>query len=508
MLLLVWLTIAFLSAVAQEPIEQCAAAQEKAAAPHILFINLDRSPERRLHTEAWLAADAYITNSTRISAIDASQFSRRDVEEELSTYATLHTGSNSSTQATMQARIWRFGLAGRRSTLGCGLSHAKAIAVAYAMGLEQVLIIEDDVEMIQLSTDAETNSAMIWHYLRSLTQSLPTDWSVLQVFTTIFDDEKLKHVQQNIRDHVLWSQRKHCDGNDYMLWGTGAYVINRKGMRQFLSRHFPDMLDVTVTEAHAFHGHFDLRDSTITAVADTWLYATSGVYTSYMPLFVPAASVANISTITEQSLESVMTRDQATAVNNMMTTLLSDNVLDNNTILQEALQHTGQVHSAHLINEGLKRSSLTLARYAVLLELGLHGVDAETQGTDTGVQLYDVTTAAQRLQLRLHLEASNPYKAKFWSRFINSYFQQCTYGNGLSCTAQHTRTSSNTASKQLYVLVPMFHLLRSIPLFIDADTQQIQQAADTFCSFFKGSEFTLCTSALQQRLLLAVRMYQ
>jgi GR25 family glycosyltransferase involved in LPS biosynthesis len=343
--------IAILIAAAQDPREQCAAAQEKAAAPHILFINLDRSPERRLHTEAWLAADPYITSSTRISAIDASQFSRTDVEEELWTYATLHTDSNSSTLATMQARIWRFGLAGRMSTLGCGLSHAKAIAVAFALGLEEALIIEDDVEMVQLSTDANRNSAMIWHYLRRLIESLPTDWSILQISTLIFHDEKLKHAQQSITDHVLWSQRKHCSGNDYMLWGAGAYVINRKGMRQFLSQHLPDVLDITPNEAHAFHGHFDLRDSTITAVADIWLYATSGVYTSYMPLFMPAACVAKISTITEHSLESVMTREQATAVNNMMTTLVSDTVFSNDTILQTALQHTRQVHSLQVIDK-------------------------------------------------------------------------------------------------------------------------------------------------------------
>jgi GR25 family glycosyltransferase involved in LPS biosynthesis len=148
MLLLLWLAITFLSAAAQDARELCAAAHEKAAAPHILFINLDRSPERRLHTEAWLAADPDVTSSTRISAIDASLFSRTDVEEEVSTYATLHTDNNSSKQATMQARIWRFGLAGRMSTLGCGLSHDKAIAVAYALGLQEVLIIEVDVEMV------------------------------------------------------------------------------------------------------------------------------------------------------------------------------------------------------------------------------------------------------------------------------------------------------------------------------------------------------------------------
>jgi hypothetical protein len=137
-----------------------------------------------------------------------------------------------------------------------------------------------------------------------------------------------------------------------------------------------------------------------------------------------------------------------------------------------------------------------------------YGVDAETQGTDTDVQLYDVTTAAQRLQLRLHLEQSNPYKAKFWSRSIDSYFLQCTNVDGLSCTAQHIITSSNAANKQFYILMPMLYQLRAIPLSIDADVQQIQQAAATFCGFFQGDNFVMCSSAVQHRLQLAVKMYK
>jgi hypothetical protein len=59
------------------------------------------------------------------------------------------------------------------------------------------------------------------------------------------------------------------------------------------------------------------------------------------------------------------------------------------------LQHTKHIHSAQVSVVRQKSSSLKTARYAVLSELGLHGVYAETQGTDTDVQLYDVTTAAQ-----------------------------------------------------------------------------------------------------------------
>jgi hypothetical protein len=59
-------------------------------APHILYINLNRSSERRLHTEALFDSGPIANNITRISAIDAREFKRRDVAEELSTYATLY----------------------------------------------------------------------------------------------------------------------------------------------------------------------------------------------------------------------------------------------------------------------------------------------------------------------------------------------------------------------------------------------------------------------------------
>jgi alpha-D-ribose 1-methylphosphonate 5-triphosphate synthase subunit PhnG len=147
-------------------------------------------------------------------------------------------------------------------------------------------------------------------------------------------------------------------------------------------------------------------------------------------------------------------------------------------------QLTKHEYNAQVSLERPSTNSVTTARLAVLLELGLHRVDAKVQGTDAGIQLYDITmvTAAQRLQLRLHLQASNKNIAKFWSQFIDSYFQQCKDVNSLSHAAQHTTANSDTENRQLYVLVPMFHLLRANPLSMDASLQQIQQAADNFCS--------------------------
>jgi GR25 family glycosyltransferase involved in LPS biosynthesis len=296
LLLLIWLTITLLVTAAEVAREQCTAAQEKAAAPHILFINLDRSPERRMHTEAWLAADPYITNSTIIIAIDASLFSRTDVEEELSTYATLHTSNNSSTKATMQARIWSFDFGGRMPALGCGLSHAKAILVAYATGLEEVLIVEDDVEAIKL-VDSSDNSSKVWNYLRQLLDSLPSDWDILQLSKVIYVPYKVIEMHDLLMHQVLWSRRNECSGDSFLLLGTGAYIISRKGMHAFLSKHLPQFLTATLQEAVAFNGLIDLRSSVLAIISDLWIYDLDNVFVSHLPLFIPADYVASETTV-------------------------------------------------------------------------------------------------------------------------------------------------------------------------------------------------------------------
>ena len=114
--------------------------------PHILYINLNRSAARREHTEQWLQREAHYTELswTRVQGIDGRQLVLDSIDEE---HTTLARHYDETGLTSLSVRTWTVGLDGRAANLACGLSHAKAIAVAYAMGLEQSLIVEDDVQL-------------------------------------------------------------------------------------------------------------------------------------------------------------------------------------------------------------------------------------------------------------------------------------------------------------------------------------------------------------------------
>lgn len=160
--------------------------------------------------EAWLS-DKHLVPGTfsRVDAIDAATFtflevgdggmSLRVVGPPFHSKATSSNSSSSGSddempqpQPCIDVLIWAFDSRQRLTTVGCGLSHLKAIAMAYAAGLQEVLIMEDDVAPIDLLGDSgngnggegwrgEANAAMVWTYLRAMIDSLPADWTLLQV---------------------------------------------------------------------------------------------------------------------------------------------------------------------------------------------------------------------------------------------------------------------------------------------------------------------------------------
>ena len=94
----------------------------------------------------------------------------------------------------------------------CLLSHLKAIHTAYRNNDEYALILEDDAIIHRLIN------------FKNLFKTAPYDWEVLQLHVLnykIYDTNK-----------ALWIP--HTDEN----WSCTAYVINRKGMKNVLSRVF------------------------------------------------------------------------------------------------------------------------------------------------------------------------------------------------------------------------------------------------------------------------------
>jgi GR25 family glycosyltransferase involved in LPS biosynthesis len=397
--------------------EQCQEAKLTSYAPHVLYLNMERSSDRRLHTEAWLGSDPHVHNNnvTRINAIDASDFQSSDNHGELSIYATVYgTSSTNEAQPVMQVRTWRFGIWSNISTLGCGLSHAKAIAVAYAMGLQEVLIIEDDVQMVNM-TDTADNSELVWHYLNRLKQSLPANWQVLQLFSTIYSPAKAAQVHNELMHTVLWHRKNGCAGDDYLVLGAGAYLMSRSGMQAYLQKHLPEFLSATIEEARSFHGLIDFRKTAISLIADITVYDLDHVYTSNLPVFVPASTVAQHSTIQGSDEGSTMPYSQHELLQISVPALIDAGMFaigSSNEVLSTALQRTQSVHASKQLQSAQCTHNNT-TRYVLVCELGLHGREAYVNGTGMNPLIYDVSTAEQRLHMYTVAESQNPWKAEF-----------------------------------------------------------------------------------------------
>ena len=104
------------------------------------------------------------------------------------------------------------------SELGCSLSHVKAIKTAYEAGLQEVFILEDDI----LNTYRNK-----WRYLlREILNHKPRNAECI-----IFFCMKWPMTRNLIRSRSLF--------RPYMISGvsTGAYYINRAGMKKICSRY-------------------------------------------------------------------------------------------------------------------------------------------------------------------------------------------------------------------------------------------------------------------------------
>jgi GR25 family glycosyltransferase involved in LPS biosynthesis len=462
---------------------------------------MDRSSERRRHTEAWLGSDPHVYDVTRISAIDAREFERKDVLEELSTYANLYQKREFSHEAhaVTQVRTWRFGMWSNISTLGCGLSHAKAIAVAYAMGLQEVLIIEDDVQMINV-TDTADNSELIWHYLRRLKESLPANWQLLQLFSTIYSPAKAAEIHNELMQRVIWHRKNGCAGDSYLILGAGAYMMSRSGMQSYLQKHLPESLSATIEEANSFHGLMDFRSTAISLIADIAVYDLENVYTSNLPLFVPATTVAQHSTIQASDKGSTMPYAQHQLLQISVPALRDAGMFaidSSNELLTAALQNT---QSVHVNSQAQLVQCMYNTRYVLVCELGLHGREAHVNGTAMDPPIYDVSRADLRLQMYLLAESENRWKAEFWRTFLDSYLQRCH--NMRAC-----RSNDDGGVEMVHVLVPLFQQLRAIALPVHADNQAIAAAANRACAHVHEEALKDCSTAVQHVLESAISKY-
>lgn len=204
----------------------------------VIYINLDRSPERREFMEKQL--DYFKIKYTRMKGIDGKLIDInngeiRDYFDRPVKYANTYTTIT-------------------KSELGCTLSHLCAIKAAYEMNYENVLIFEDDISL---------NLMPLWtKTLPERIKEAPSDWEILQLFS--YD-----------REIDIKKSFHRCEDGTY-YWSCAAYLINRKGMQNVLGS---SMKGETFTIGHQ---EYD-------GLADVFIYSsTKNTYVCSVPLFYPA----------------------------------------------------------------------------------------------------------------------------------------------------------------------------------------------------------------------------
>jgi GR25 family glycosyltransferase involved in LPS biosynthesis len=169
--------------------------------PHIFWINLERSKDRKDAMEKQFSDNCLVEFQTRIEAVDG----------ETSDFSTLMVNDISK-------------ICARRGEIACSLSHLKAIQLAYINGLEEVLILEDDARF----TEDDLNR------LRNILNDPEVkNMEILQLAWIIGD-------QQHIVDKIFGahSERKTSIPFEIGIYSTAAYYINKNGMQSVLKKHF------------------------------------------------------------------------------------------------------------------------------------------------------------------------------------------------------------------------------------------------------------------------------
>ena len=162
----------------------------------IYYINLDRVKDRRDFMEKQVKK--YGVKMTRISAVDALDLDWKSGMANDIPYEN-HYEKNESPKSN------------KMGELGCTLSHLYTIKQSYDNGDEIALILEDDVDI---------GLAALWEKsLKELIKSVPKDWECINLLPLKMDRKKYN-------TFVPLELGKH--------WGTGAYIINRKGMEKVL----------------------------------------------------------------------------------------------------------------------------------------------------------------------------------------------------------------------------------------------------------------------------------
>ena len=190
--------------------------------PHILWINLERSKDRKEYMEN-LFKDNNITNNTRIDAIDGNNINTQEINNKVSKYV----------YATL-------------------LSHLKAIKY-YVDNVEKIgeycMIVEDDFSV---------DYTKYWKKsFEEYLMDFPDDWEIAKLFSHY---ENISDVPENISITNL---------KDHKTYGTNCYIVKYESAVKILNKYEDK------TNYHKKHRFFFF--------ADRGMYESVNVYS--LPLF-------------------------------------------------------------------------------------------------------------------------------------------------------------------------------------------------------------------------------
>jgi len=206
----------------------------------ILYINLDKNPDRREFMEAQFKK--YSIKAERVKGVYGKDLSNKDVSNDsdeiqfINYYTKLTPGE-----------------------VGCDLAHLRAIKLASDRKYKAVMILEDDCSFDLMP---------FWNKsIDDVIREAPKDWEILQMysFKCLFKKEG--------------PYMKHTKGRDY-CWSTACYIINEKGIDSIMSQSWdgkrfnigtPDCVKKTTT-------HGGTADALIYDMVNTYVYTIPMVF--------------------------------------------------------------------------------------------------------------------------------------------------------------------------------------------------------------------------------------
>jgi hypothetical protein len=206
----------------------------------IYYINLQRSPERRTVFEQ--QANMWHLNFTRVNAIDGKKLFGNTMDGV--TYSTDYKGMTNT-------------------EIACCMSHLRAIYLAHKNNDKYALIMEDDTSF---------GFVPFWapNAIESLIKKAPPDTGIIQL--AWFAGSGSCGYQNNYKTQVQ-NKGKFC-------LSCSAYIITEKGMNDVLS-----IASVSDTHIHIKKPLDPNLKSN--GVADEYIYCSTNVVTTGLPLFMP-----------------------------------------------------------------------------------------------------------------------------------------------------------------------------------------------------------------------------